>query len=170
MWTVSQLARRCGLSRSTLLYYESVGLLKPASRTPSNYRRYGDGDLARLERICAYRNAGLKLADIQRVLDRPLSDAFGVLNRRLVELDAEIEGLRSHQRSILQLLKIKLGRNTPMTKEMWTAIMEKAGLSNEDMWRWHGEFERSAPDEHQKFLEYLNITAAEIKLIRARSR
>jgi hypothetical protein len=27
MLTVSKLARHCGLSRSTLLYYESIGLL-----------------------------------------------------------------------------------------------------------------------------------------------
>jgi hypothetical protein len=30
MLTVSKLARRCGLSRSTLLYYESIGLRIPA--------------------------------------------------------------------------------------------------------------------------------------------
>jgi DNA-binding transcriptional MerR regulator len=169
MWTVSQLAQRCGLSRSTLLYYESIGLLKPASRTSANYRRYGERDLARLERICAYRNAGLKLADIRGVLDRPVSDAAGILNRRLVELDAEIEGLRAHQRSILQLLKTKLGRNMAMTKEKWTAIMAGAGFSDEQMWRWHGEFEQSAPEEHQKFLEYLHIAEGEIRTIRERS-
>jgi DNA-binding transcriptional MerR regulator len=171
MWTVSQLAQRCGLSRSTLLYYESIGLLKPASRTSANYRRYGERDLARLERICAYRNAGLKLADIQAVLDRPASDAVGVLNRRLVELDAEIGGLRAHQRSILQLLKktTSLGRNMAMTKEKWTSIMRNAGFSEEDMWRWHGEFERSAGEEHEKFLQYLHIADEEIRTIRERS-
>jgi len=171
MWTVSQLARRCGLSRSALLYYESIGLLKPPSRTSANYRRYGDRDLARLKRICAYRNAGLKLTDIRGILDRPASDAVGVLNRRLVELDAEIEALRAHQRSILQLLKTttSLGRKMAMTKEKWTAIMRGAGFSEEDMWRWHGEFERSAGEEHQKFLEYLHISEPEIRTIRERS-
>jgi DNA-binding transcriptional MerR regulator len=171
MWTVSELAKRCGLSRSTLLYYESIGLLKPASRTAANYRRYGERDLARLERICAYRNAGLKLADIRAVLDRPASDAVGVLNRRLVELDAEIQGLRAHQKSILQLLNktTSLGRNLTMTKEKWTSIMRNAGFSEEDMWRWHGEFERSAGEDHQKFLEYLHIGESEIQAIREKS-
>ena len=37
MLTVSQLASR--LSRSTLLYYESIGLLKPTARCSANYRR-----------------------------------------------------------------------------------------------------------------------------------
>jgi DNA-binding transcriptional MerR regulator len=58
MLTVSQLAQRCGLSRGALLYYESVGLLKPAARTAGNYRNYGEADLRRLQQICVYREAG----------------------------------------------------------------------------------------------------------------
>ena len=56
-----------------------------------------------------------------------------------------------------------------MTKEKWTAIMAGAGFSDEQMWRWHGEFEQSAPEEHQKFLEYLHIAEGEIRTIRERS-
>lgn len=56
-----------------------------------------------------------------------------------------------------------------MTKENWTSIMSNAGFSEEDMWRWHGEFERSAGEEHQKFLEYLHIAEGEIRTIREKS-
>jgi hypothetical protein len=48
--------------------------------------------------------------------------------------------------------------------------MSGAGFSNEDMWRWHSEFEKSAPQEHQEFLEFLHIPADEITTIRERSR
>lgn len=172
MWTVTMLARRCGLSRSTLLYYESIGLLKPARRTASNYRGYSERDLARLEQICAYRNAGLKLDDILALLECPESDSAAVLTRRLLELDAEIQTRRMHQRAILMLLKDKdaLGKNNSMTKEKWTSIMRTAGLSESDMQRWHIEFERSAPDDHQKFLEFLQIQPEEIGEIRTWSR
>jgi hypothetical protein len=34
------------------------------------------------------------------------------------------------------------------------------------MRRWHKEFERSAPEEHQEFLEFLHIPSDEIKSIR----
>jgi len=37
------------------------------------------------------------------------------------------------------------------------------------MWRWHAEFEKTAPLEHQEFLEFLHIPAAEIRAIRERS-
>jgi DNA-binding transcriptional MerR regulator len=167
VWTVTKLAQRCGLSRGTLLYYESIGLLKPPARSLSNYRRYGEGDLRRLRQICAYRNAGLTLADIRAILDCRDTDAAAVLKRRLLALDSQIETLRTHQRAILSMLKNhSLGRTKMITKEKWVAIMKASGLTEDDMHRWHAEFERSAPEEHQEFLEFLHIPPQEIRSIR----
>ena len=177
MLTVSQLARLCGLSRTTLLYYESIGLLSPACRSDSNYRRYSTPQLERLQTICAYRDAGLRLSDIQQILDEQSNEPTTVLKRRLLELDREIEALREHQNAILRLLQADDGRwrtldmtKDDMTKEKWVSIMHGAGFQEEDMRRWHQQFEQQAPEEHQQFLEYLQIPAAEIGKIRERSR
>ena len=173
MFTVTQLARAAGMSRTALLYYESIGLMLPPRRTGGNYRAYAQADLDRLLQIRAYRNAGLTLEDIRAILTtKPrTSDARRVLERRLVELDAEIGALRAHQHAILQLLGSKaLGGNQMITKEKWVSIMKGCGLTEVQMNRWHAEFERSAPEEHQEFLEFLHIPAAEIKTIRERSR
>jgi DNA-binding transcriptional MerR regulator len=171
MYTVSKLARRCGLSRSTLLYYERIGLLQRPSRSGGNYRRYGESDLRRLERICIYRGAGLRLEDIRAILERPDGGAPSILQRRLGELNAEIEALRAHQRAILQLLENdKLGSDEAMTKEKWVSIMRSSGFTDTDMERWHAVFERSAPGEHQEFLEFLRIPPQEIVAIREWSR
>jgi MerR family transcriptional regulator, thiopeptide resistance regulator len=172
MLSISQLARRCGLSRSTLLYYESIGLLKPAERTAARYRAYGEKDARRLEQICVYRDAGLKLDDILTILDRPDNDASSVLKRRLVELNAEMERLRGHQRAILRLLQVKnsVWRTQMVTKEKLVSIMKASGLTETDMQKFHAEFERSAPEEHQEFLEFLKIPPEEIRSIREQSR
>ena len=92
--TVSKLAKRCGLSRSAVLYYESIGLMAPPARTGGNYRSYSEADAERLRAIRAYRNAGLKLEDIRAILRTQSGrrrgdhskDAPGILKRRLVEL------------------------------------------------------------------------------------
>lgn len=165
MLTVTRLARRCGLSRSTLLYYESIGLLKPAVRSDGNYRCYGEKDAVRLEKICAYRNAGLTLLDIRALLDGKASEAGGVLERRFLELNGEIERLRGHQRAIARLLRHQ-GRMKMINKEKWVSIMKSSGFSEDDMRRWHKEFERAAPQEHQEFLEFLHIGTEEINRIR----
>jgi len=172
MLTVSALARRCGVSRTAVLYYESAGLLKAARRTASNYRVYGERELERLRLIRVYRDSGLSLADIKVLLDRSGTQAAAVLRRRLVEIDAEIDRLRGHQRAIARLLPQAgaLGRRDVITKDKWVDVMRKAGFSEDDMHRWHAEFERAAPAEHQEFLEFLRIPADEIRKIREFSR
>jgi MerR family transcriptional regulator, thiopeptide resistance regulator len=169
MLTVTRLARRCGLSRSTVLYYESIGLLRPPVRSEGNYRCYGEKDADRLRRICAYRNAGLTLDDIRALLDGKASEAGGVLERRFVGIDREIERLRGHQRAIASLLRHK-GRMKMICKEKWVSIMRSAGFTEDDMRRWHREFERAAPGDHQEFLEFLHIGKEEIEAIRQWSR
>ena len=175
MITVTQLARRCGVSRTALLYYESIGLMPRPQRSGGNYRCYGEADLRRLQQIRVYRDAGLKIGDIRAILrtspDRPSQGAAGVLKRRLLELDAEIGTLRAHQQAILKLLEHSaLGKAKMITKEKWVSIMKGCGFTQEQMSRWHAEFERSAPAEHQEFLEFLHIPANEIKSIREHSR
>lgn len=175
MITVTELARRCGLSRTALLYYESIGLMPPPQRSGGNYRSYTEADVQRLRQIRAWRDAGLKLDDIRQLLnvrsDRPATGAGAVLRRRMLELDAEITRLRGHQQAILKLLEHKaLGRRKMISKEKWVSIMKGCGFTAEQMNRWHAEFERAAPTEHQEFLEFLHIPAEEIKSIRAQSR
>jgi len=171
--TVTRLARACHLARSTVLYYESIGLLRRPRRTSGNYRLYSDSDLDRLRQICAYRNSGLTLTDIRSLLEAPHTPgAAEVLRRRLVELGTAIEQLRSHQQAIAKLLQNKsFSRRTPMiTKQKWVEVMQSAGFNKDDMHRWHAEFEKSAPEEHQEFLEFLHIPPAEIEEIRKSSR
>lgn len=172
MLTVSALARACGLSRTTILYYESQGLLRRPPRTAGNYRAYGEQDLQRVREIGLYRKVGLGVPEIRALLGKATGGAAGVLERRLVAIDAEIETLRGHQRAILRLLprSRSFRRHQMITKDKWVSIMRGAGFSEADMGRWHAEFEKSAPAEHQEFLEFLHIPADEIAKIREWSR
>ena len=174
MLTVTQLARRCGVSRTTLLYYESIRLIPQPQRTGNNYRCYNEADIQRLFQIRSYRDAGLTIDDIRAIMSANAlhteGKASGVLRKRLVELDEEIATLRGHQRAILKLLQSKaLGKAKMISKEKWVSIMKGCGFSEEQMSRWHREFERTAPAEHQEFLEFLHIPAGEIATIRKHS-
>jgi DNA-binding transcriptional MerR regulator len=124
MLTATKLARHCGISRTALLYCESIGLIRKPARTGGNCRCYGQADVERLLQIRAYRNAGLKLDDICAIFATRArqTDARKVLERRLVELDAEIGCLRAHQQAILRLLGHKaLGKAEMITKEKWVS-------------------------------------------------
>lgn len=68
-YSIEQVATRTGLTKRTLRYYEEMGLLPPAERTEGNYRRYGEEDVLRLERIKELRTLlGFSLNDIREIL------------------------------------------------------------------------------------------------------
>lgn len=169
MYTIGQLARQFGLTRSTLLYYDRIGLLRASRRVGANYRRYGREEAERLEKIRFYRRTGLSLEEIQRLLDEPAdTEVTAVLERRLRELGGEIQELRDRQRIILGLLKREMPAEAfpGIDRRKWTAMLRAAGLDEDGMHRWHTAFERSSPEGHRQFLEGLGISVSEIERIR----
>lgn len=172
MITPGKLAKRFGLSRTALLHYDAIGLLRPSSRDTNGYRHYGEAEVRRLEQICTLRTAGLSLKEIQRVLADPGNSLTEALEVRLEELNGLIEGLRNQQRFIVGLLKTDAARGKirVMSKALWISLLDAAGFSEADRGRWHADFERQSPDEHQRFLEFLCIPDDEIRAIRARAR
>jgi len=172
MMTVGRLARRFGLSRSTLLYYDSIGLLVPSGRSRANYRLYSEEDVVRMEQIALYREAGLSLEAIADILAGESGEAVQALERRLESINEEISDLRRQQQTIVALLRERdrLSGTRILTKDRWVEILRGSGLDEEGMWRWHAEFERTAPEAHQDFLESLGIRKKEIAAIRNWSR
>jgi len=168
VYTIGRLAKKLNLSRSALLYYDSIGLLKPSSRTDADYRQYTEEDAKRLEQICVYRKAGLPLKDIARVLDSPDNTLVPVLEKRLEELNDDIKRLRDQQRFIIGILKKRAFEHIGvMNRDTWISLLAASGFSGEDMRRWHIEFERLAPEKHRAFLEFLCIPENEIRTIRS---
>lgn len=168
MYSIGRLAKKYSLSRSTLLYYDRLDLLKPSLRTGSNYRMYSEQDATRLEKICLYRQAGIKLKDIAPLLESPDTEVHGVLENRLRELNGEIGLLRRQQQFIAGLLKNSQFESEigVMNRRIWVSLLRAAGFDEEAMHNWHRDFEHHSPEKHHAFLEFLCIPEAEIKEIR----
>ena len=166
--SIGRMAKRFGLSRSALLYYDSIGLLTPSERTAANYRIYSDKDVGRMEQIAVYREAGLPLQAIGAMLDGRMGASASILEERLVQINGEIQHLREQQQVLVKLLKNRkaLRKSRVMTKKRWVSLLAATGMSDRDMRRWHVEFERMAPEAHQDFLESLGIPKKEILAIR----
>jgi DNA-binding transcriptional MerR regulator len=172
MFTIGQVAKKYALSRSTLIYYDKIGILSPGGRSESNYRLYSQADLEKMDRIILFRSAGLSLEAIAEILDTPGGDLNLSLESRLAMINNEIQGLRSQQQVILKLLgnKSLAQSSRVMNKETWVSILKAAGLDAEGRRNWHIEFEATSPEAHQDFLESIGIDQDEIALIRAWSR
>lgn len=168
IYTINQLAKELNLSRSTLLYYDSIGLLNPSFRSTANYRQYSDQDRQRLEQICTYRKVGLTLKEISNILDASASVAALILQKRLEELNKEIGWLRKQQQVIVKLLENRVIQSQVrvFNEKAWVSLLRSIGLTDIDMQQWHQEFERLSPETHQDFLESLGISSEEITKIR----
>lgn len=168
MFTVNQLGKKYNLSRSTLLYYDKIGLLKPSARSESNYRLYSSNDVEKMQKIATYRDAGLSLESIAEILNSKNTKPTNVLEHRLLNLNGEISNLRRQQQLIVKLLgKDSLIRSTKtMSKEQWVNILKASGMDDEAMHNWHKEFERDLPEVHQDFLESLGCSIEEVNNIR----
>lgn len=171
-YSISQLARSFGLSRSTLLYYDRIGLLRAPERTAAGYRVYTEHEHERLSQICMYRDAGMPLADVREILSGDAAPNIKILEKRVRELGAQILRLRSQQHLIIAMLKNMTGNAyaPALDKEMWVKMLAAAGMDEASMATWHAEFEHRAPEAHYELLLSLGIPEAEAKQIREWSR
>jgi DNA-binding transcriptional MerR regulator len=162
-----------GLARTSLLHYESLGLLQPKARSASGYRLYGPAELARLQSIRRFREAGLSLNAIRELLTpRSMSEPAQLLEQRLLELCKEMETLRTQQKQLTRLLATPgfRSRRFAASKAAWVALLRRAGMSDDEMNDWHRRFEADNPREHATFLRSLGLDGAEVARIRKSSR
>jgi DNA-binding transcriptional MerR regulator len=100
--TIGELARRAGVTTTTLRYYEEVGLLPPAARV-SGQRRYPEAAARLVGAILLYRDAGFTLAEQKALLAARTSTPGRreqLLQRKLAELDQQIARAQAAREAI----------------------------------------------------------------------
>lgn len=105
---IGQLAKRTGVPIDTVRHYERVGLLRPAARLASGYRRYGDAELKRLRFIRRAKALGFTLDEIRELLTLSASQNVHSLRKaasaRLSDIERRIEQLTRIRESLRQLV------------------------------------------------------------------
>src|SRR5690606_33543972 len=98
---IGQLAKRTGVPVDTVRYYESHGILPPPARHASGYRRYDEGDVARLTFVRRAKSLGFTLREIRELLglsarkDEDMAGVRAAAMAKLADVDRKIEALRS---------------------------------------------------------------------------
>ena len=68
--TIQEVAHRSGLAKSTLRYYEQIGLIAPIERDRSSkHRRYSPKTVEVIEALACLRASGMGIADMRSYLD-----------------------------------------------------------------------------------------------------
>lgn len=92
---IGQVARLFDISEQTLRYYEKEGFLSP-SKDPSNgYRQYTMADILLLTDLLFYRDIGIPIADIHRILDGMEPEKVtALIDEKKREMEREIRRLQ----------------------------------------------------------------------------
>jgi Cu(I)-responsive transcriptional regulator len=116
---IGQASRASGVSTKMIRYYDEIGLVRPASRTGSNYREYDDKQVNELRFIKRARGLGFALAEIQHLLSlwrdrgRPSREVKAVAERHLADLDARIAEMQAMADTLRQLSACCAGDDRP---------------------------------------------------------
>lgn len=93
-YTVQKLASLAGVSARTLRYYDEIGILKPARINSSGYRIYGQKEVDILQQILFYRELGVELENIKKIITSPNFDETQALKEhreKLVEKRKQLD-------------------------------------------------------------------------------
>ena len=91
--TVKQLSKLAGVTPRTLHHYDEIGLLKPSRVGENGYRYYGEESLLRLQQILFYRELGIPLEDIKKIIGRRDFDVLGALGSHKDALKKQVTRL-----------------------------------------------------------------------------
>ncbi|MBD5119216.1 MAG: MerR family transcriptional regulator [Clostridiales bacterium] len=134
--SVSEAARRAGVSVRTLRWYDEIGLLKPSETTQAGYRFYDETAMASLQQILFYRELDVPLEQIGRILDAPDNDRTEALQKHRTLLLMK----RRRLDDMLRLVDETIGgiamydeRPKP-TQADWEAVKERYAAEAAERW------------------------------------
>jgi len=125
MFTVKQLSKLAGVTPRTLHHYDAIGLLKPSRVGDNGYRYYGDESLLRLQQILFYRELGIPLEDIKKIIGRRDFDVLGALRSHKEALKKQVRRLNRLISTVDNTINHLKGNNAMSDKAYFEGFSEE---------------------------------------------
>src|SRR6202795_3028681 len=126
-YTVKQLAAISGVSVRTLRFYDETSLLKPAYHGANGYRFYEEQQLLTLQQILFYRELGLELKQIDRIVGRPDFEKVAALQSHRKVLQKNLARTRTLIETIDKTIEHLRGTKKMKNEEMFLGFSVAAG-------------------------------------------
>ncbi len=105
MYSISEMANIFSITRQTLIYYDKIGLFRPAVVNEKGYRFYSPTQIPLMRLISILRDLGLDLDEITRLVSSySIEEMVEQLRNRVDELDGQIAELAAERASVQERL------------------------------------------------------------------
>ena len=111
MSSVSKASKILGVARSTLLYYERIGIISPARNPENGYRDYSQKDIDKLLLFRQLQHAGFTLKESVAVMEGTLDP--DLIKERCLALEQKIETMVVAREVLRSLLFRATGETLP---------------------------------------------------------
>ncbi|MDR1298814.1 MAG: MerR family transcriptional regulator [Oscillospiraceae bacterium] len=105
--SISELAKFSRVSRTALLHYDKVGLIKPISRSDNNYRHYSDEHIAVVNLVRTLQHLGMSLKDITFVAHhRSPQSILDLFSEQIGNIDRDIKSLIKARKLMTNMINV----------------------------------------------------------------
>lgn len=129
-YTIKKFAKLASLTTRTLRYYDEQGLLSPSRSSVNGYRLYGKAEVDKLQHILFYRELGMPLTDIKKILSKEEFDSAATLESHLESLISKRAQLDALIATVEKTILTKKGKSTMTDQEKFQGF-EKMIADNE---------------------------------------
>lgn len=131
-YSIEKLAKLAGITTRTLRYYDEIKLLKPARISKSGYRVYGSKEVNLLQQILIYKELGLELETIKKIIYTPSFNFQNALEDHLEKLNAKKMQIEDLIANVSQSLRALKGGLKMSDKEKFNGLKKKLIMENEE--------------------------------------
>ncbi|HBP38321.1 MAG TPA: MerR family transcriptional regulator [Clostridiales bacterium] len=130
-YSINKLAKLAGISVRTLHYYDEIELLAPKRISSNGYRVYGPQEIDRLQQILFYRELGVPLDEIKRLIGSKNYDGIVALQGHLSAMKAKRDQIDRLIANLEKTIAAAKGETIMSDQEKFTGFKQKLIEENE---------------------------------------
>lgn len=143
--SISEMAHIHSLTRTTLIYYDKIGLFEPMEVDEKGYRYYATEQIPFLREICFLRSIGVSLDEI-KAHNEHLSSQYtmNLLEHQLETLDKELQEI-GRKKSLIEQRVCRYQRATEYATDDYKPTIEYFPERYAIYWPWEKEEKLTSP-------------------------
>ena len=130
-YSINKLSKLAGVSNRTLRYYDEIGLLSPKRISSNDYRVYGQNEVDLLQQILFFRELGVPLDEIKKLMWSKEYDKTSALQEHLLALKAKREQIELLITNVEKTIAASKGETIMSDKEKFEGFKKNLIIENE---------------------------------------